>query len=167
MFLILLYYGRCLSYIFQGFFILGRKPRCHISKQVYIQLIFCYFTNNNNIVSGVWFRLYQPSLGGRNHPLLPENRYFSATEQQPLDHRQVCKLEAARCTLIEKENRALFLFWVCCVAHKKLQNTFIQIKKLRFLTIFNKIANFFKNLFWILVIYVIILTPVKKNLQNI
>ena len=76
---------------------------------------------------------------------LSENRDFSGTEP-PLDLRPVFKLKFVRCGPGEK-NRALHLSWFYCGGPTKLKNTFFQIAKLRFLSIFEKnFPNFQKNL---------------------
>ena len=114
-----------------------------------------------------------PGVGGwRNHHLLSENCDFSGTKP-PLDLKPVCKLEFVRLGPIENP-RVLYLYWFNLGGPTKIENTFFQIAKLRFLTIFDKITEFSKNsqglslkprglLFWILALYIHIEAPVKTE----
>ena len=82
----------------------------------------------------------------------------------PLDLRPVCKFKFVRFGLEEK-NRALYLSRFNCGGPMKFENTFFQIAKLRFLTIFNDFRQNSKHsqgtslkarglIFWILALYI-------------
>ena len=81
-----------------------------------------------------------------------------------MDLRPLCKFEFVRCGTVEK-TRALYLSGFSRGAPMKFKNTFFQIVKLRFFTIFQKKSKG-KSLkarcliFWILAISINILTPV-------
>ena len=81
-----------------------------------------------------------------NYNPLSENRDFSGTEP-PLDLRPVCKLKFVRCGPGEK-TRVLFHSQLKRGGPMKFENTFFQIAKLRFSSIFvdfRKISRIFKK----------------------
>ena len=78
----------------------------------------------------------------------------------------------------QKKTRALYLSWFNRGGPIKFKNTFFQIAKLRFSTIFENIPEFSKNsqgmslkarglIFWFLALYIHILAPVKTEFGKI
>ena len=90
--------------------------------------------------------MFWPTNSPYYHPL-SENHDFSGTEP-PLDLRPVCKLNFVRCGPGEK-NRALYLSRLKRGGLMKFENTFFQIEKLRFSSIFvdfRQISRIFKKI---------------------
>ena len=90
--------------------------------------------HNFNIFSIILLSLKVPS----NPP--SENRNFSATKHL-VDLKPVSKLEFVPCGPVENPQCAMFNRG----SQTKFENTFLQIAKLRFLTIFDKISEFSTN----------------------